>query len=65
MLFSDDAQKFLMLKQLNEKQQQLASRRQELANQLDQVKDTAASALEAYKAACKAVERRQREVWHT
>ena len=51
-----------MLKQLNERQQMLASKRQAIVQQLDQAKDSASSAAEVYKSACRAVEKRQREV---
>lgn len=61
-LFSDDAQKFLMLKQLNEKQQELASRQQALVEQMQQAKESASAAAETYQRACKAVEKRQKEV---
>lgn len=61
-LFSDDAQKFLKLKSLNEEQQLLGSKKQSLMQQLDLVRDSAASANEVYKNACKAAEKRQNEV---
>ena len=61
-LFSDDAQKFLRLKSLNEEQQLLASKQQSLMQQLDSAKDSAASAQETYRNACKAIEKRQNEV---
>ena len=61
-LFSDDAQRFLVLQQLNENQQVLASKRQSLVHQLEQAKDSTASASGEYRSACRAVERRQKEV---
>lgn len=51
-----------MLKQLNEEQQVLAGKHQALVQQLEQAKDSASSAAEVYKSACRAVEKRQKEV---
>lgn len=51
-----------MLKQLSEKQQELTSKRQALVQQLEQAKDSSSSAAEVYKSACRAVEKRQKEV---
>ena len=61
-LFSDDAQKFAALKDLNQEQQALAAKRQAILDRLEHVRDAVGSAAAAHKSACKAVEKRQKDV---
>jgi hypothetical protein len=61
-LFSDDAQKFTALKSLNEEQQALAARKQSILDRLENVREASTTAAAAHKNACKAVEKRQKEV---
>ena len=62
MLFSDDALKFSSLKKLNEQQQALTARKQEILDTLAGVREAAAKAVANRSSACKAVEARQKEV---
>ena len=61
-LFSDDALKFSSLKKLNEQQQALTARKQEILDNLAGVREAAAQAEGCHSSGCKAVEARQKEV---